>query len=388
MVIIAMFTLLCYKAGAQSTITYKCTDLGLSGAAPLKCDPVSEDDPGDLAECYSYLVTYLSGGADRFELRFPSRKAVYHWTQSNDQDKNDSLSAYFLYNTNPKVYGYQVSAYARDFTITVSRYDNTKGGIAEGTFSGTMEAFVPWKRETIAITVSGSFHSVRKGGFGDECRKLRRAESLIIDKAKAVMRSSMITPLQQMGWQVKDNQDMKVVATNHPVPYKPFSLCDNVFDLKLTINPNSVYGKMMQDSAQYYASQSTKEGAMNMFRIQEMQNVEIRIFDNDPYLKSTFTHGPADKYSVLHIPGAAYACRFYHAPASDIESPEVKTCLFFGAWQGADMNAGSYVSYPFMHRLAGPYLETLEVQILGPIEAANTIISKIDWSALNAALSK
>jgi len=38
---------------AQGAVTYNCAELSLSGTTALKCDPVSEDDPNDLAECYS-----------------------------------------------------------------------------------------------------------------------------------------------------------------------------------------------------------------------------------------------------------------------------------------------------------------------------------------------
>src|ERR1700733_681206 len=115
------------RANAQSSIAYSCGALNLSGTAPLKCNPVAEDDPNDLPECYSEIDAYLPGNSQKFSLNFPAKTGTYHWNQSSEQDKNDSLAAEFIYNTNPKVYGYDIRAYAKDFTITISRCDSNKG---------------------------------------------------------------------------------------------------------------------------------------------------------------------------------------------------------------------------------------------------------------------
>jgi hypothetical protein len=386
MLIISTLVVVSFRALAQGSITYNCSALNLSGTSPLKCDPVSEDDPNDLAECYSYLICFMPGDEQRFELRFPARKAVYNWTQSGEDDKNDSLSAYFLYHI--KTGSDEIKAYPRSFTINVNRYDGAKGGTVAGTFKGTMEAYMASSQTTVTISISGNFQAIRTGKFGAECRKARQSENALFEHAKDIMRSGLIEPLQKMGWQVQDNQNLKTMIANHPVPYKPLSLCNNIFDLKLTLDPNTPYGKMLADSAAFYANQGTPQASLKMFRIQDMQRVEIQVIDNDPYIKSEFSHGPADKYSILHVPGTAFACRFYSAPQSEVDSPQVSTCLFFGNWSGADMNAATYVKYPFIHKHPGPYLETLNIKIIGPASAADHIIKQVDWNALNAALTK
>ena len=236
----------------------------------------------------------------------------------------DSLSAKLFL-----VKGYEISAYPRDFTIGISRYDNVKGGVIEGTFSGTMEAFIASTNSSVTFTVKGNFHTIRTGKFGDECRKPRHSEDMVLENAKTVISAGLAQPLQQMGWQVKDDPGAKIMIGNDPVPYRPLFLCNGFLDLKLTLDPNTAYGKMIKDSAEYYAGQSTKEGTRNMFRLMKMQNIDIRIDENDPYLKSPFAHDTRDKYTVLHIAGAAFACRYYRAPQNDLDSPEVTTSLFF-----------------------------------------------------------
>src|SRR5215469_14565165 len=76
-VVLAVLTSLCFNANAQNTITYSCTALNFSGTSPLKCNPISEDDPNDLPECYSYLMATMNDG-QRLEMGFPAKKGTWH----------------------------------------------------------------------------------------------------------------------------------------------------------------------------------------------------------------------------------------------------------------------------------------------------------------------
>ena len=173
-------------ARGQGSFTMHSVDLGIDQTVSMTPDPMSEDDPRDLDEAYGQFYGYLKipGGSNNrgdylFELHFPTRMTSWHWTQSGEQDTNDSLSAKLIYNINPKLYGYTVNAYAKDFTITVSRYDRVvKGGIVEGTFSGTLKSYLAWNHQTIEIPVKGSFRTTRTGE-GAECRKLRASERAV-----------------------------------------------------------------------------------------------------------------------------------------------------------------------------------------------------------------
>jgi hypothetical protein len=171
----------------------------------------------------------------------------------------------------------------------------------------------------------------------------------------------------------------------------------SLLTLKLAVDAHSAYGKRIQDSAQYYMEQTQKNAlgtkayaaaAKNFFRVNNMQTAEIYIASNLNYLKeSSYTIGDKDKYSVLHIPGASYACRVYKAPADEISKPEETTQLFFGNWKGADMHAGTTVKYPFIHK-QGPYIENFVVTITAPAAAADKIIQAIDWNKLNGAIAR
>jgi hypothetical protein len=385
---------------AQSNISFQCKELNINKTSPLKCDAISEDDPGDLAEAYSYLITYIAGGTtdQRFELRFPSRTASYHWTQRSSSDKNDSLSAELIYNTNPKVYGYTMDAFPTDFTITVTRYDNTKGGIIEGKFEGTMQSELAWSQQTVTIPVKGTFRTIRTGKAGDECRKQRYTEKEVIGKAVKIFDNAFIQLLQKTGWQITEEKNgLTTQIADHPAPFRPLFMCSDFFSLKLSLDPNSAYGKMIQDSAEYYnqqlsqSSPGTKaylQASQNLFRMQNMQTAEIAIDANSPYLKQDYTIGSKDKSTVLHIPGSAYAWQLYLAPTDQLGSPEEKTMIFFGNWKGANMHSGTYVGYPFIHKQQAPFIENFVVTITAPASAANGIIKKIDWQKLNDALSK
>lgn len=390
-----------FEAKAQSTISFQCKELNLSKSESLKCDPVSEDDPNDLAEAYTLLISYFpetyKGTDQQLELHFPARVATYHWTQNDAQDKNDSLTADLIYNTNPKVYGYTVQAHAKDFTISVTRYDAAKNGVVEGKFEGTMEAYLAWSHQTVLIPVKGNFHTVRNG-IGAECRKQRRSEKEVITKAINVFDNTLISSLQNIGWKVNEEQNgLNGVVANHPGPFRPLSLCSPFFELKLSLDPNSDYGKKLQDSAEYYAQQSSQnanddkalvQATQNMFRIRNMQNISISIDANSPYIKSEYHTGSKDRFTVLHIQSVPYAYQIYQAPSDNLGTPEESTYLCFGKWDGADMHASSYVNYPFVHKQSASAIENFEIMIKAPASVANEIIKKIDWSKMNEALTR
>jgi len=336
------------------------------------------------------LISYLPGNSQSFDLGFPATKGTYHWQQSSEQDKNDSLSADFIYNTNPNVYGYGINAYAKDFTIIITRYDSNKGGIVAGTFSGTMEAFAAWKQQTVTISVSGSFSSTRTGRFGVECRKLRRSEKLVVQNARSVINRCIAQPLQRIDWVVKNTSDIPPSVGVDPNPYRPFGFCSGIFDLTIGPDPNSEYGKMIDDSIRYYTSATTVQAVLRGVLLQQLKNIKIRIDLNSPYIKTPFQHNPTDKFTVLSVPGAAYAyCLTLPEKGAPADvPPDYKTYILLGPWAGVDRNASTYVNYPFVHKQPGAYIETISVQIIGPASIADKIIHNVDWEGLNAVLTK
>jgi hypothetical protein len=393
-----LLLLLCGMPGgllmAQGTVSFQCNALHLDKTISLRCDPVSEDDPGDLDEAYSYLIAFLDKSSDdRIELRFPAKVKSWRWTQQTEHDKTDSLAAYLLYNTDPKVYGRDLQAYPKDLTITVTRYEHKKGGVIEGTFEGTMQADLSWSHQTVVIPVKGNFQTTRTGRTPDDNRKQRRSEEPVISHTVKVFEDALLQPLQNSGWRISDEHNAihSNVSNRSDLP-----ITISLLTLKLAVDPHSAYGKRIQDSAQYYMEQTQKNtpgtktyaaAAKNFFRVNNMLTAEIYIASNLNYLKeSLYTIGDKDKYSVLHIPGASYACRAYKAPADEISRPEESTRLFFGNWKGADMHANTIVNYPFIHK-QGPYIENFVVTITASAATADKIIQAIDWNKLNAAIA-
>lgn len=386
---------------AQGNISIECKEINLSETVPLLSEPISEDDPGDLAEATSFLLSFYDrkrSSHQSFELRFPSRVAAYHWTQSGEDDKNDSLFAWLAYDADPKVYGHLVRAYPKEFSITVNRYDSKVGGKIEGKFEGTMSAYLAWSHQNIMIHVKGNFQTTRTGKAEGECRKQRRAEHVVINNSVNVFDGTFLQPLQKMGWLITEQKDGRTsqLAVN-PSPFRPIFLCGEFYDLKLSLNPNSAYGRVMNDSLKYYSDQvSQNRGnpkaiareAKNMYRIMSLQNIEISIKENSPYLREDYIVGNKDWSLVLHIPGTAFAWRLFRAPTDEMGTPEEVTMLFFGNWKGANMHSGTYTAYPFIHKQESPYIENLVVNIEAPASAANDIIKNIDWARLNNAITK
>lgn len=391
---------------AQGSISLQCKNFNLNRAFYLKCDNINEDDPNVLTECYSHLVTYISNGStdQRFEMRFPARVTSYHWSQASSDDKNDSLSAELMYEVNSENDKTSLDAYPKDFTITVTRYDDKKGGIIEGKFNCTMKALNS-DQQPVPISVHENFKTTRTGKPDDECRDQTNAEKKVITNAVSIFENTFLQPLQKMNWQITEEENGKnaQIAIN-PAPYRPMFLCSDFFDLKLNINPDSPLGKMMQDSAEYYnnlvsqySSQigqpsydksKLSQATRNMYRVQEAGRAEISINANDPYLKQDWLLDSKDRHTVLHIPGVAYAWQLYELPTDDLQSPVEKTMLYFGNWTGINMFTGTYAGYPFIHKQQSPYIENFVVTIIAQTAVANEIIKKIDWSKLNEAIKK
>ncbi|MCZ2460269.1 MAG: hypothetical protein LC128_11685 [Chitinophagales bacterium] len=391
--------LLWVSPNAQSSISFQCKELNLDNTTLLNCDPIEEDDPNDLDEAYGHIRAFMGKSSnDLIDITFPTKVKSWRWTQKDENDKNDSLFAYFSYNTNPKVYGYTLQAYAKDFTITVTRYDQNKGGIVEGNFEGIMGAYLSWSHQNISISIKGNFHTTRTGEFTDECRKQRQAEKLVIDKSVTIFDKTFIQPLQKSGWEIIEQKNGRSSQlANNPSPYRPLFFCSDFYDLKLSLDPNSDYGKMMNDSLQFYNDQISRnagnlkvisQAAKNVFRIKNLQDIEISINGNSPYLKEDYTVVGRDKSSVLHVPGVPFAWQLYRAPTDEVSTPEEKSMLFFGNWKGVNMQAGTYVLYPFIHKKQSPFIENFVVTITAPAPVAKEIIKAIDWEKLNDAISK
>ncbi|MBS1758602.1 MAG: hypothetical protein JST23_00660 [Bacteroidetes bacterium] len=387
---------------AQSNISFQCAPLHLSISQTLGIEPVTEDDPDYLSEAHTYLIAYYplqnQSANQRFELRFPSKVGTYHWTQAREDEKTDSLYAFLIYDTDPKTYGYTIEAFPKDFTITITHYENKKRGIVEGKFEGTMEGSLSWKRETVPISVKGSFQTTRTGKSGGDCRKQRKSEKEVITKAVSVFDKVLLPPLQKTDWLVSKKEDglLSQIGIN-PAPFRPLFLCGDFFELKLTLNPDSPYGKMINDSLKYYNQQLTtnrydspefKTAADNLFRLGTLNKVSISISANSPYLGEDRKLGKNDWAKDLHIPGVAYAWQYYEAPLKEIDTPKENTILCFGNWTGANMHAGTYVVYPFIHKQQSPIIENFVVVISAPTSVANDLIKKIDWAQLNDALTK
>lgn len=389
------FSLLIQSIEGQGHISFECRKLNISKSETLECDPISEDDPKDLAEAYGYLIAFFpqgyNGAGHRFELHFPTRTGVYHWVQSDIHDKNDSLEAGLYYDYKE----HEFSAYPHDFTITVTRYDAVRGGIIEGKFEGTMEAFTAWDKSYVDLSVKGDFRTTRNG-TGSEDRKQRSSEKPVIGKAVSVCDEALTHPLQNSEWKIEERTDGRSTnIANNPAPFVPM-FCSPILNLKLIVDPYSNYGKMLKDSAEYYAAQSSQNSndyklinasVRNMARIANMQKLEISVAVNYPYLKQDHPMAKNDRFTLLHVPGASYACQIYNAPQNDLDPPDEMTRLFFGNWTGADMNAKTYKGFPFIHKTSFAAIENIVVTITGAASAANEIIKEINWNRLNEALN-
>ncbi|MFI5140020.1 MAG: hypothetical protein ACHQIM_19530, partial [Sphingobacteriales bacterium] len=230
------------------------------------------------------------------------------------------------------------------------------------------------KSATIPGTIDTATNTART--FDTECRDPRPDESTAIDKARQMIDKYIGGALRQMGWRASSSDRFKLSVATHPNPYRPMFICSRPFDLTISPDPNSAYGKMINDSIRFYQSQTSQAAILRMVILGNMQNIKIRITENDPYLKTRYDHDETDKYTVLNVPGAGYAYRLTEPEqgAGAGVPPGYKTFILIGNWNGANMNFNTWVNYAFIHKTGGAYIETLTVQIAGPASIADKII--------------
>jgi hypothetical protein len=231
---------------------------------------------------------------------------------------------------------------------------------------------------------------------GGACRDALPAEKAILDKAWAILSAQIAKPLRQAGWVVEEEVTRVATIAKSPGPYRPMMLCAPYFGYTLKLDPNSELGKQMQDSALYYSQQMNDEKDMTRLkaamaglnRIQRSSEVSIRVYDNSPYLKEPKHLIAADRFATRNLPGAGYCWQLMRVPRDEMGNVEEETDVYVGNWTGADMHAASYSPYPFVHKQAGPWLETLRFIIAAPRPVADAIIGKVDWAAVAGALTK
>lgn len=235
--------------------------------------------------------------------------------------------------------------------------------------------------------------------YAQECLDQTPEQKAVVGKAVAVARAQFAT-LKSLGWLITENYtgEQSPVAKK-PAPFRPLMLCGPLYNVTLTADPATAFGKMLQDSSDYYTAQAQKNkfgddgwvrATKNMARIATMQTIQITVTENTPYLVYGEPKGDGDKNIVLHLKGAGFAYRQYVAPADTYSIPDETTWVYIGNWAGIKElkdNYG-YVSYPFIHKQLSPFIETLDIKIHAPAQIADAITSKIDWDAFNGALSR
>jgi len=375
--------ILCSKNYAQTNLSFQCAELNINKSVTVNFESASEDDPAYLQEAVAFLQGKFLPGNQMFELIFPSRVGTYHWQQEGNSKDDDSLAAALYYDTNPSVYGNLITCHAKDFTITVTKYESAVHGAIEGNFSGTMTAFVAGIQKSVDFEVKGNFHTIRSGGVSAECRKLRSTEQKAVDKLKDAIN------LLAEKWVGGDYQFETViigkeVAAGNTMPMRPLMICDNrKLVLKLKEDSKLYQTKVEPLETDYSSSGDFSEA--KMYHLKNLQSTVVSIDVNCPSIwlvshVNNFVPKSTEKISITGIDLGYKFCFKY----------DTTYILAFGDWNNLNPsreNADMVYRYKFNHGPHQPYIENVVLRFNGTDEALKAILQKTDWKILRNALT-
>lgn len=230
-----------------------------------------------------------------------------------------------------------------------------------------------------ALAVGGPFRAQ------DECRKPTADEQAAVLKFATAERQTVLPPLERAGWKansVKSVFDGFTVANRVPAPPRPLSVCTPQFEVTLELDPQSPRGAELQRQANALAQQGTADATKQMFHTIELGKLEIRTDTNSPYIREAFTT-PAAR---LDVPGVPLAYTRTVAASSNVDSVHQTTTVCVGNWR--NWGTDTYVTYPFVHKPLTPFIENACVEFLGLPEVVDAAVKQIDWTPLNASLTK
>jgi len=236
-------------------------------------------------------------------------------------------------------------------------------------------------------------------GQREECRKPTAAESAAAAKFVSTVTPALEGPLASLGWKLRsrrsDGMPLSIGVDANPV--RPLGSCWPLYAATFDMtdaNPRFAALKAATDKGMQVGTAwmgvclktmkgcdqkpaEMKEGE----RATAGVSVEIRAGENTPYMRGPHTE-PLRK---LDVPGAAIAYEL-----SDRDEYLKATTICFGGWKPDVVFSSdkSLVLFPFRHGRLTPFIENLCVVIRATPEARDEIVRKVDWKALNAALTK
>ncbi len=252
----------------------------------------------------------------------------------------------------------------------------------------------------VALLSSLALHAVAQAE--PECRGATPVETAVVAKAGAVIKAELVDVWSADPWQ--GNVDSSIInggvlnVATHPGPYRPLMLCSDLVRLTLDYATHDDYANGLRQKqsdlitqAGDMAAQMTTPDAAAQAKMQAMMgeaadavaplHAEVTILENDPYLSEA---APGQACAVIAVTGAdfAYRCTGH----DDNGAPLTESYIKIGRWAGAKAGGG-YVPYPFAHKTAGPWIETISVRIAAPAGLADSMIAKVDWQKLHEGLT-
>lgn len=236
-----------------------------------------------------------------------------------------------------------------------------------------------------------------------ECRDATEQESAAVAKAGAVLKSEVVDVWSADPWQASVdstilNGGVLSVAT-HPGPYRPLMLCSDLVRLTLDYAAQDDYANGLRQKqtdlitqAGDMAAQMTAPDPASEAKMQAMMgeaadavaplHADVTILENDPYLSEA---APGQTCAQITVTGADFSYRC--SGHDDNGGSSTLTYVRIGSWTGAKAGDG-YIPYPFAHKTAGPWIETISVRIAAPSALADAMIGKVNWQKLHDGLTQ
>jgi len=215
-----------------------------------------------------------------------------------------------------------------------------------------------------------------------ELRTPTPAEKAALDKYASVV-NHLLDQFQSDDWteQVDYSLDDPEVNTNDPgVPLDINELTQRSY--RVREGSTRWNEKLMPLIQKLMASNDWTEKGKIGEQMSALQAVRVEVHFNRANIG--FDSQPSSSQD-LHIPGAAFAYNTGKSPTGHGTS----YLLAFGNWSSSKWDADHrWYHFHFAHPQNTPYIENIEVTIYGADDRIQQLLHSVDWSAMNAALTR
>jgi hypothetical protein len=214
------------------------------------------------------------------------------------------------------------------------------------------------------------------------------AQKAAIDKVTYAVRT-VFNKLNNADWVLRDDYYVPNMVISSQQPGAPFGVNNNYGRVYVLKEGSPTYQKIIQPlldhknalaAAKQYDSLSVIDkriGVLSRFEVHA--NINMANVDMHQSSKSGI-------YQALPAKGYTYGCR--SSASNQPGAGRTYYYLLFGNWDTAQCaSPGHMVSFKFKHAVNTPFIENIDIQIIGDNEVVKNLVNNADWNIIKGSLT-